>query len=185
MDLYTLGPLLPPLRPWPQGCRAAAAPPYSASLCCSPTVSVAAQTRGEDAAGAPGGGAERTEGRSTSSQCSPGLSAVATSTVPGCSGSPLRGPRSVQGRLGRGGGRFLGLRVRIQGKTRDPGGVSAHGYLEGCERSARSSLGYPAAAPHAARGAGDHWDRRDRGFRARRAGGCGPCRRLSGFLRRA
>lgn len=65
-----------------------------------------------------------------------------------------------------GGARSRGLRVRIQGRTRDPGGVSAHGYLEGCERSARSSLGYPAAAPHTPRGAGDHWDPLDRGFRA-------------------
>lgn len=179
MDLCPLGPLLPPPRPWPQGCRAGAAPPYSASLCCSPTVSVAAQTRGEDAAGAPGGGSGRTGGRSTLIPMFPWtLRRRYQHGVPSCSGSSLRGRRSVQGRL-EGGVRSRGLRVRIQGRIQDPGGVSAHGYLEGYERSARSGSGHPAAAPHLARGSGDHWNPRDRGFRATarrrvraRAAGC-------------
>lgn len=54
----------------------------------------------------------------------------------------------------------------MQGPTRDPGGVSAHGYLEGCQRSARLGPRHPATSPRAAREAGDYWDPRDLGFPA-------------------
>lgn len=111
-----------------------------------------------------------------SSQCSPGLPAGDT---------PLWGTEVGPGEI-VGGGCSLGLRVRIQGTARDPGGVSAHGYLEGCQRSARSGPGHTAAAPHAARG---FWGPLGRaGSRLLGPGaqaGAGPRGPLPGFLQRA
>lgn len=73
------------------------------------------------------------------------------------------------GELG-GRGRSRCLRVRIQGTAGDPGGVSAHGYLEGCERS--TSPGQPAEAPHAAQGLGTTGTRGIAASRPRRVPGC-------------